>query len=102
MARGNRPGQGQGQQQGEQGEQTAQGGKEQGQGGKASQGGQHGGHSPTGEASLAEVYKDIWGHLPEALRNEMNAYSREEFMDKYKDQLKQFYATIAEKGRRKN
>jgi hypothetical protein len=51
---------------------------------------------------LADVYKDIWGHLPETLRAEMNAYaSKEEFMNKYKDMLKQYYTTIAEKGRRK-
>jgi hypothetical protein len=51
---------------------------------------------------LADLYKDIWGHLPETMRAEMNAYaSREEFMSKYKDQLKQYYSTIAEKGRKK-
>lgn len=50
---------------------------------------------------LADVYKDIWGHLPETLRKEMDAYGREEFMAKYGDLLKQYYATIAEKARKK-
>jgi hypothetical protein len=72
-------------------------------GGKNSTGGGMGGGGKTEELNnLADVYKDIWGHLPESLRAEMNAYSREEFMAKYKDVLKQYYATIAEKGRRKD
>ena len=49
----------------------------------------------------ADLYKDIWGHLPETLRKEMDAYSRVEFMSKYNDMLKQYYSTISEKGRRK-
>ncbi len=60
-----------------------------------------GGKSSEQATNLAEVYKDIWGELPKSLRQEMNAYSREEFMAKYKDVLKQYYATIAEKGRHK-
>jgi colicin import membrane protein len=47
-----------------------------------------------------DAYKDIWGHLPEALRMQMDAYGREKFMAKYDDLLKQYYATIAEKERR--
>ena len=50
---------------------------------------------------LADVYKEVWGHLPESLRQEMNAYSREQFMAKYEDLIKQYYARIAEKSRRK-
>ena len=50
---------------------------------------------------LEELYKDVWGHLPESLRQDMNQYAREQFMPKYGDLLKQYYATIAEKGRRK-
>jgi uncharacterized coiled-coil protein SlyX len=64
--------------------------------------GARGGGAKPGESSrLADIYKDIWGHLPETLRQEMNQYSREQFMAKYGDLLKQYYATIAEKGRRK-
>jgi hypothetical protein len=52
-------------------------------------------------SKLADLYKDVWGHLPETMRQEMDQYSREQFMAKYGDLLKQYYATIAEKGRRK-
>jgi hypothetical protein len=58
-------------------------------------------NSPEGANKLADVYKDVWGHLPESLRQEMNAYSREQFMAKYEDLIKQYYARIAEKSRRK-
>ena len=68
--------------------------------GNAAEGGM-GGTSATEEAKkLAEIYKDIWGHLPESLRAEMNAYSREQFMDKYREQLKRYYSTLSEKGRK--
>ena len=58
-----------------------------------------GGQSKEEAAKVADLYKDVWGHLPETLRQEMDQYSREEFMAKYGDLLKQYYATIAEKGR---
>jgi hypothetical protein len=57
--------------------------------------------SQEGSSKIADLYKDVWGHLPESLRQEMDQYSREQFMAKYGDLLKQYYATIAEKGRRK-
>ena len=85
---------GQGQGQGQQGEANHQGG-----GGNATQGG-HGGGQADEAVKLAEIYKDVWGSLPESLRAEMNAYSREQFMDKYRDQLKRYYSAIAEKGRK--
>jgi len=67
----------------------------------ANQGG-GGGQSQPGEATkLAEMYKDVWGHLPETMRAEMNAYSREQFMAKYNDLIKQYYSTLAEKSRKK-
>jgi hypothetical protein len=51
-------------------------------------------------SKIADLYKDVWGHLPETLRQEMDQYSREQFMDKYQELLKQYYATIAEKSKR--
>jgi hypothetical protein len=54
-----------------------------------------------GMTKLADLYKDVWGHLPETLRQEMDQYSREQFMAKYNELLKQYYATIAAKGHRK-
>jgi hypothetical protein len=52
-------------------------------------------------SKIADLYKDVWGSLPETLRQEMDQYSRERFMPKYDDLLKQYYARVAEKGRRK-
>src|SRR5262249_14689287 len=54
-----------------------------------------------GMNKIADLYKDVWGHLPETLRQEMDQYAREKFMAKYNDLLKQYYATIAAKGHRK-
>ena len=53
------------------------------------------------KSKIADLYKDVWGHLPETLRPEMDQYSRERFMDKYSELLKQYYQTIAEKSNRK-
>jgi hypothetical protein len=60
-----------------------------------------GGQSQSEPNKLSEVYKDIWGHLPETMRAEMNAYSREQFMDRYSELIKRYYTTIAEKGRKR-
>jgi hypothetical protein len=50
----------------------------------------------------AELTKEIWGHLPESLRAEMNAYSNPQpFMPRYDDLIKKYYKAIAEKGRKK-
>jgi hypothetical protein len=80
-------------QQGQQPQQPNQQNGNQGGGGGKSQG------EPT---KLAEMYKDVWGHLPETMRAEMNAYSREQFMAKYNDLIKQYYSTVAEKSRKKD
>ncbi|MFQ3591710.1 MAG: hypothetical protein SNJ82_00775 [Gemmataceae bacterium] len=49
-----------------------------------------------------ELTKEIWGHLPESLRAEMNAYSNPQpFMPRYDDLIKKYYKAIAEKGRKK-
>jgi hypothetical protein len=50
----------------------------------------------------ADLYKDVWGHLPETLRAEMNAYSNTKgFMPEYEALISKYYRTIAEQGRRK-
>jgi hypothetical protein len=86
-----------GQSQGRQGEQS----QDQMANNSGNEGG-GGGKSPTGPDRNADLYKDIWGHLPEALRAEMNAYSNPQpFMNKYDELIKKYYTTIAEKGRRK-
>lgn len=48
------------------------------------------------------VIKDIWGHLPESLRAEMNAYSNPQpFLPRYDRLIREYYRTIAEQGRKK-
>lgn len=50
--------------------------------------------------SLADVAKDIWGHLPETMRQEIDHYYRERFMPRYRDLLQQYYLRLAETERR--
>jgi hypothetical protein len=50
----------------------------------------------------ADLYKNVWGHLPETLRAEMNAYSNTKgFMPEYEALISKYYSNIAEQGRRK-
>jgi hypothetical protein len=94
LTRNPNPGQGQKPGQGNQPQQsTAQSG--------TSNTGGAGSKSPVEENKLVDLYKDIWGHLPESMRGEMDAYSREAFMAKYSELIKQYYATVAEKSRQK-
>jgi len=48
---------------------------------------------------VADVYKDVWGHLPERLRQEMDLYYREQFMPRYQELLRQYYSSLAERKR---
>src|SRR5205085_6741697 len=48
---------------------------------------------------FADVVKDIWGHLPETLRQEMDHYYRDQFMPRYRDLLQQYYSRLAERER---
>ena len=46
--------------------------------------------------------KGKWGHLPEALRAQMNAYAtREEYMAKHQELIKEYYRNLAKQGRNK-
>jgi hypothetical protein len=45
-----------------------------------------------------DVYKDVWGHLPEKMRQQMDLYFREQFMPRYSELLKQYYSSLAERG----
>jgi hypothetical protein len=50
----------------------------------------------------ADVFKEAWGHLPETLRAELNAYGvPNQFMDRYDEMIRKYYARVAEKGGRK-
>lgn len=48
------------------------------------------------EESLA---RDFWGHLPDAPRQQMMQFYREQYMTKYKDLLARYYESLAEKER---
>jgi hypothetical protein len=105
--RGQKPGQGRGQ--GEQmakagqGEKPERGGQQQPNQQPSKEGGAGVNQTPPGEPTkLAELFKNEWGHLPETMRAEMNAYSREQFMAKYNDLIKQYYSSVAEKSRKKD
>ncbi len=45
---------------------------------------------------LSEMSRGIWGHLPAQLRQELDHYYRDQFMPRYSDLLRQYYASIAE------
>ena len=47
---------------------------------------------------VPDIYKDIWGHLPEKMRQEMDLYFREQFMPRYSDLLRQYYSSLAERS----
>jgi hypothetical protein len=49
---------------------------------------------------LSDFNRDVWGHLPEALRQEVDHYYRERFMPRYRDLLQQYYTRLAEAERR--
>jgi hypothetical protein len=45
-----------------------------------------------------DVAKDVWGHLPDKLRQQVTQYYKEEFMPRYADLLRQYYSSLSEKG----
>jgi hypothetical protein len=42
-----------------------------------------------------EMTKEVWGHLPDKLRQQVSQYYKEQFMPKYADLLKQYYSSLA-------
>jgi hypothetical protein len=96
--------------QGQQGQKKA--GDKDGQGGegKTKEGGKNGGAEQVGKAKtdnerhnpLADLHRDVWGHLPEQRRLEMDAYARERLMERYQELLRQYYRTISEQSRQKD
>ena len=60
-----------------------------------------GGNTPRGKGEPPkEGIKDIWGHLPESLRQEVDHYYRTRFMPKYQELLQQYYNRLAEQDKR--
>ena len=52
--------------------------------------------------NLADQKLDVWGHLPQNRRKEMDAYNRERFMPRYSDISQQYYRSISEQSQRKD
>lgn len=49
---------------------------------------------------LADVARDVWGHLPESLRQEVDHYYRDRFMPRYRELLQHYYNRLSETERR--
>ncbi len=79
---------------------SAQLGKGGGKDGKGGNGAGGGDGKKEGKNTIADLFKDIWGHLPQTKRQEMDAYSKERFLPKYDEILRQYYRTISEQGRK--
>ena len=45
-----------------------------------------------------DVTKDVWGHLPPKLRQQMTEYYKEDVMPKYSELLRLYYSSLAEKN----
>ena len=50
-------------------------------------------------ARLADMNRDVWGHLPPTLRQEVDHYYRDRFMPRYQELLQQYYSQLAESKR---
>jgi hypothetical protein len=48
-----------------------------------------------------DVAKDVWGHLPDKLRQQMSQYYKEDFTPKYAELLKLYYSSLSDKGMKK-
>jgi hypothetical protein len=45
-----------------------------------------------------DVAKDVWGHLPDKLRQQMTQFYKDDVMPKYADLLKLYYSSLSDKG----
>ena len=57
-------------------------------------------NDPKGVGKFSEIYKDVWGHLPEKIRQEMDLYYREQFMPQYSELLREYYSALAEQKKK--
>ena len=48
-----------------------------------------------------EIVKEVWGHLPDKLRQQATQYYQQDFMPRYTELLKLYYSSLAEKSERK-
>ena len=44
-----------------------------------------------------QLSKEIWGHLPDRVRQKAFQYYREQYMDRYSELLKKYYSSLAER-----
>jgi hypothetical protein len=63
-------------------------------------GGTPGGKLPPGKGLPfdEDVTKDVWGHLPPKLRQQMTQYYKEDVMPKYTELLRLYYSSLSDKG----
>lgn len=77
------------------------GGQDDPKGGKGTTAGMAGGTEPGQPVPRPtvplndEVAKEVWGHLPDKVRQQVTQYYKEEFMPRYADLLKQYYSSLA-------
>lgn len=50
---------------------------------------------------LSDMSRDVWGHLPPTLRQEVDHYYRERFMPRYRELIQQYYNRLAEDDRQR-
>jgi hypothetical protein len=48
-----------------------------------------------------EIIKEVWGHLPDKMRQQATQYYQQDFMPRYTELLKLYYSSLAEKSERK-
>lgn len=55
--------------------------------------------SPEEEAARQRMAKDVWGHLPPGVRQELLNIFSEKYIPKYDDQVRRYYEALAEENR---
>lgn len=70
------------------------------EGGGATAGGNKkgGGKAASGLPFDEDVAKDVWGHLPDKLRQQMTQFYKDDVMPKYAELLKLYYSSLSERG----
>ena len=68
-----------------------------GTGGNPGNGGQK---SPPALPLDVPITKEVWGHLPDKMRQQVSQYYREQYLPRYNDLLKQYYTALAERERK--
>ncbi len=53
-------------------------------------------------ARRARLVKDIWGHLPAAVRRQLLNISSEQYLPKYRLEIERYYEDLAERNRRRS